>query len=102
MAGLLGADHVQTRSIDIHGTPNRTDIALYIHNRLRYVSLAKRLGTDWPHPQLELDFTAKAEGLFLWVATSPITYAPSRIQRRSSRRFCTNETPEASCRVKDG
>jgi hypothetical protein len=44
-------------------------LLLYIHNRLRYVSLTKRLGTDWPHPQLELDFTAKAEGLFLWVAT---------------------------------
>jgi hypothetical protein len=69
MAGLPEADHVQTRAIDIHGTSNLTDIAVYIQNRLGYVSLMKGLGPDWPDLQLVLDFTAKAEGLFLWVAT---------------------------------
>jgi hypothetical protein len=36
MTDLLEADHVQVRAIDIHGTPNRTDIALYIHDRLSH------------------------------------------------------------------
>jgi hypothetical protein len=45
------------------------DIALYIDDRLRHISSRKRLGPHWPDPQLTLDFTTKAEGLFIWVST---------------------------------
>jgi hypothetical protein len=69
MAGVLDVDHVQCRSIDIHGSSNQMDIALYIDDRLRYISSRKRLGPHWPDPQLTLDFTTKAEGLFIWVST---------------------------------
>jgi hypothetical protein len=69
VTGLLDVDHVQCRSIDIHGSLNQMDIALYIDNRLRHISSRKRLGLHWPDPQLTLDFTTKAGGSFIWVST---------------------------------
>jgi len=38
VAALSGADHIQRRSIDIHSDTNRQDIALYVWDRLRYIS----------------------------------------------------------------
>jgi len=79
---LSDASHIRWRSIDIHGTANQTDIALYCHNRLRYIASRKRLDAGWPGPQLSSEFQTKAEGLFVWVSAvseylaSPKTYNP--------------------------
>ena len=64
---LLDAAHIHWRSIDIHGSTNQADIAVYAEDRLRYVASRKRLGPDWPGPELANEFRAKAEGLFIWV-----------------------------------
>ena len=77
---LSDAAHVVRRSIDIHGDANQSDIGLYCRNRLRHVASRKRLGADWPGPQLLGEFQKKAEGLFIWVSavseylSSPKTY----------------------------
>ena len=66
---LLNTAHVQYRSLDIHGKINRRDIALYIRDRLHYVSSRRQLPADWPGEQCIHDFTQQAEGLFIWVST---------------------------------
>ena len=64
---LLDPAHIQWRSIDIHGSTNQADIAVYAEERLRYVASRKRLGANWPGPELAHEFRVKAEGLFIWV-----------------------------------
>jgi hypothetical protein len=66
---LLNAGHVRYRTLDIHGDINQHDIALYIRDRLQYISSRRQLGSDWPGEQRILDFTRQAEGLFIWAYT---------------------------------
>ena len=65
---LSDARHVQRRSIDIHGDNNQRDIAMYIRDRLDYISSRKRLPADWPGAERTNHFMARAEGLFVWVS----------------------------------
>lgn len=67
---LLNIENVQCRSIDIHGSVNQRDIALYIRHRLRFISLRKQLPKDWPGDRRIQEFIQKAEGLFIWAFTS--------------------------------
>jgi len=64
---LLNAGHVRHTSIDIHGSVNQRDIALYIRDRLRVISSRRQLPMDWPGERRIHDFIRKAEGLFIWV-----------------------------------
>jgi len=66
---LLNAPHVRYRSLDIHGDTNQRDIALYIRDRLHYVSSRRQLRVDWPGEQRINEFTRQAGGLFVWVST---------------------------------
>src|ERR1700734_2626266 len=66
---LSNITHVQYRTLDIRGDINQRDIALYIWDRLHYISSWRKLGLDWPGEQRILDFTRQAEGLFIWVST---------------------------------
>jgi hypothetical protein len=68
IAALSGADHIQRRSIDIHSDTNRQDIALYVWDRLRYISSRRGLPPDWPGAERAVGLVIKAEGLFGWVA----------------------------------
>jgi hypothetical protein len=83
---LLNAEHVQYRSIDIHSDTNQQDIALYIRDRLRYISSRKQLQADWPGEQYIGDFIRKAEGLFIWASTVSeylltVTYPHRKLSR---------------------
>jgi hypothetical protein len=66
---LINVDHVQCRSVDIHGNTNQRDIAFYIRDRLQYIASRRQLPVDWPGEQRIHDFTQQAEGLFIWVST---------------------------------
>jgi hypothetical protein len=64
----LSAPHVRRGSIDINGTANQRDIALYCKDRLSHIASRKHLDAGWPGPQLLAQFQEKAEGLFVWVS----------------------------------
>ena len=64
---LSDAHHVRWMSIDIFGSANRTDIAIYAQDRLRRIASRKRLEQGWPSPELANEFAEKAEGLFMWI-----------------------------------
>ncbi|KIM76163.1 hypothetical protein PILCRDRAFT_651647 [Piloderma croceum F 1598] len=66
---LFTVDHIRYRSLDIYGNINQRDIALYIRDRLRYISSRRQLPADWPGEQRTHEFTRQAEGLFVWVST---------------------------------
>jgi hypothetical protein len=66
---LSQASHIRREIIDIHEQHNLEDIAVYSRHRLGEVASLKRLPLDWPGRELTDDFIAKAEGLFIWVAT---------------------------------
>jgi hypothetical protein len=66
---LLNVDHVQCRSLDIHGNTNQRDIALDIRDRLQYIASRRNLPVSWPGEQRMHDLTQQAEGLFVWVST---------------------------------
>jgi hypothetical protein len=65
---LSDARHVHRRSIDIRGESNRRDIAVYIRDRLHYISSRTRLGVEWPGEERTNDLIDKSEGLFVWVS----------------------------------
>jgi hypothetical protein len=65
---LSDAGHVYRRSIDIHGDSNQRDIAVYIRDRLRYISSRRRLAVEWPGVERTNDLINKSEGLFIWVS----------------------------------
>lgn len=62
--------HVHSMSLDIYDGDNMNDIALFVPHRLKQVADQHGLGDDWPDQQTTAVFQAKAEGLFLWVATT--------------------------------
>ena len=59
--------HVRRLSIDTSEQTNLHDIAIYSQYKLRDIAQRKRLGEDWPDPQLLHDFISKSNGLFVWV-----------------------------------
>ena len=65
---LSDVGHVRHRSLDIHGDTNQRDIAVYICNRLDYISSRRQLPAGWPGTERAHTLIAKAEGLFVWVS----------------------------------
>ena len=65
---LSEARHIRRRSIEIHGDSNLKDIAVYVRNRLHYISSRKQLSADWPGEARTNDLIKKSEGLFIWVS----------------------------------
>ncbi|KAF9066124.1 hypothetical protein BDP27DRAFT_1330990 [Rhodocollybia butyracea] len=61
--------HVVVRDIDLESSSNLRDVELYAYSQLQEVREACSLDLTWPGKDLEKLFVAKAEGLFLWVAT---------------------------------
>jgi hypothetical protein len=61
--------HVRSVNLDIDAPENMQDIALFIPYKLKHVADEQDLGDDWPGEQLRSRFGARADGLFLWVAT---------------------------------
>jgi hypothetical protein len=59
---------IRPHTIDIHGTANLDDIALYIDHRMKEIALEHEL-ENWPNPDVSEKLKEKAEGLFIWVAT---------------------------------
>jgi hypothetical protein len=70
VADLSDANHVHRKSIDIHGQSNQRDIAVYIRDRLHYISSRKRLTVEWPGVERTNNLINKSEGLFIWVAST--------------------------------
>ncbi|KAG8679038.1 POC1 centriolar protein A, partial [Ceratobasidium sp. 395] len=67
---LLRKPHVIGVELDINTQSNMEDITVYVQSKLReLVGGRDDLETDWPGEKLRAEFTAKAGGLFLWVAT---------------------------------
>ena len=97
---VLSADHVRIRSIDIHGKINQMDIALYAKERLRHVAFLKRMGADWPGLKLTVDFTNKADGLFMWAFAvskflSTTTYPDKKLKKLLYKRNSSGLQAEA-------
>jgi hypothetical protein len=61
--------HVHSMVLHTDEQTNQDDVALYIQHRFKLIAAQEQLDEDWPGPQLLENFTRKAEGLFLWVAT---------------------------------
>jgi hypothetical protein len=66
MVFLSQRAHVHSRSIEIHDQTNLDDVCIFVQHSLKEVAQQRKLGENWP---LLDEFTRKAEGLFLWVAT---------------------------------
>lgn len=69
MVFLSQRAHVHSRSIEIHDQTNLDDICIFVQHSLKEVAQQRKLGENWPDQPLLDEFTRKAEGLFLWVAT---------------------------------
>ncbi|KAG9121575.1 POC1 centriolar protein A, partial [Ceratobasidium sp. 392] len=67
--GLLRRTHVVGEELNIGAQSNMNDIEVYVPSMLRKLADDRRLGSDWPGEELQRQFTAKSDGLFLWVAT---------------------------------
>ncbi|KAG8758018.1 POC1 centriolar protein A [Ceratobasidium sp. 428] len=67
---LLRKPHVIGVELDINTQSNMEDMEIYARSKLReLVNARDDLESDWPGEKLRAEFIAKAEGLFLWVAT---------------------------------
>ncbi|KAG8772597.1 POC1 centriolar protein A [Ceratobasidium sp. 428] len=66
---LLRQRHVIEEEINIGSKSNMDDIAVYILSKLQELARNRNLGDDWPTKRQLKEFTRKAGGLFLWVAT---------------------------------
>ncbi|KAG8712730.1 POC1 centriolar protein A [Ceratobasidium sp. 395] len=67
---LLHKPHVIGVELDINAQSNMEDMEIYVRSKLReLVNARDDLESDWPGEKLRVEFIAKAEGLFLWVAT---------------------------------
>jgi hypothetical protein len=86
-------NHVRLRSIDIHERTNLEDIAIYIKHELKNVAELQELGDDWPGQHLADEFTRKAEGLFLWVATVSRYLCRTTYPDNKLRLFLSNSAP---------
>jgi hypothetical protein len=67
---LRQASNVRPVELNTHGQENMSDIALFVPHRLKQVAKRHKLGDSWPGQELATSFEARAEGLFLWVATT--------------------------------
>lgn len=66
---LFSCDHIQVREIELRDHENVQDVEVVARERLRGIAEIRDLGEWWPTPeQIDL-FIAKAEGLFIWMAT---------------------------------
>jgi hypothetical protein len=61
--------HIKCVVLHTDEQANKHDLSLYIQYRFKLIATQKQLGEDWPGQRLLADFTKRAEGLFLWVAT---------------------------------
>jgi hypothetical protein len=86
-------NHVRLRSIDIHERTNLEDIAIYIKHELKNVAELQELGDNWPDRHLADEFTRKAEGLFLWVATVSQYLCHTIYPDNKLRLFLSNSAP---------
>ncbi|KAG8722990.1 POC1 centriolar protein A [Ceratobasidium sp. 395] len=66
---LVREPHVTWIELNVNAQFNMNDIAVYAPSRLQKLAKQRELGDEWAGPQLQAIFLAKAEGLFLWVAT---------------------------------
>jgi hypothetical protein len=90
---MAQVNHVRPRSIDIHERTNLEDIAIYIKHELKNVAELQELGDDWPDQHLADEFTRKAEGLFLWVATVSRYLCRTTYPDNKLRLFLSNSVP---------
>jgi hypothetical protein len=76
--------HIHLWSIDIHDQTNLDNFCIFVQHALKEVAQQRKLGENWPDRPLLDEFTRKAEGLFLWVATMANIYAMPSIRIRCS------------------
>jgi hypothetical protein len=69
LGAMRQKSHVHSIELHIHEQENLNDIALFIPRRLKQVAEHHELEDGWPGHELAALFEARAEGLFLWVAT---------------------------------
>jgi hypothetical protein len=66
---LSQKSHIKSVVLHTDEQANKDDLSLYIQHRFKLIATQKKLGDDWPGPRLLADFTKRAGGSFLWVAT---------------------------------
>ena len=85
LRSLKQAPHFQALHLDIRSESNLTDIETYTHHALKKIVKEKRFDPEWPGRERAEEFTKKAEGLFIWVATmasflSTTSYTDEKLQ----------------------
>jgi hypothetical protein len=69
ISALSHKAHIKSVVLHTDEQANKHDLSLYIQYRFKLIAIQKQLGDDWPGQRLLADFTRRAGGLFLWVAT---------------------------------
>lgn len=70
MMHLENKPHILVRNLELGNSSNLVDIALFARHALASIAEKRNLGETWPGEELKHSFVRKAEGLFIWVATT--------------------------------